>query len=86
MALQHKSTWRFSRELKREIGLEDYLEYVKGTSSRFFKSFFRVPMGCLRSLVDMLTRMGQGSVLIVVFVRSWLSKFFLNVHRIIPTD
>ena len=41
MALQHKSKLRVYRELKREIGFEEYLhvEYVKGTPSRLFLKF-----------------------------------------------
>ena len=36
MALQHKSKLRVYRELKRKIGYEEYLEYVKGTPSKLF--------------------------------------------------
>ena len=39
MALQHKSKLRVYRELKREVGFEDYLEYVKGAPSRLFFKF-----------------------------------------------
>ena len=39
MALQHKSKLHVYRELKREVGFEDYLEYVKGEPSRLFFKF-----------------------------------------------
>ena len=39
MALQHKSKLQLYRELKREIGFEEYLEYVKEALSRLFFKF-----------------------------------------------
>ena len=39
VAMQHKSKLRVYRELKREIGLEEYLKYVKGPASRLFFKF-----------------------------------------------
>ena len=36
MALQHKSKLRVYRELKREIGFEECLEYLKAAPSSFF--------------------------------------------------
>ena len=39
MALHNKSKLRVYRELKREIGLEEYLEYVKEALSRLFVKF-----------------------------------------------
>ena len=36
MTLQHKSKLRVYRELKQEIGFEEYLEYVKEVPSRCF--------------------------------------------------
>ena len=72
------------KELKREIGFEDYLEYVKRAPSRLFLTCVQVTMVCLRSWVGILRQVGQRSVLIVGLVRSQLSMFFLNVHRMIP--
>ena len=39
MALQHKSKLRVYKDLKREVGFEEYLEYVKETPSRWFSKF-----------------------------------------------
>ena len=39
MTLQYKSKLRVYRELKQEIGFEEYLEYVKGAPSRLFLKF-----------------------------------------------
>ena len=39
MALRHKSKLRVYKELKRGVGFEDYLKYVKGPSSRLFFKF-----------------------------------------------
>ena len=36
MALHHKSKLRVYKELKRGVGLEEYLRYVKGPPSRLF--------------------------------------------------
>ena len=36
MALQHKSKFHVYKELKREVGFEEYLQNVKGPSSRLF--------------------------------------------------
>ena len=38
-ALQHKSKLHIYREVKREIGFEEYLEYVRGLPSRLFFKF-----------------------------------------------
>ena len=42
MALRHKSKLRVYKELKRGVGFEEYLRYVKGPPSRLF---FKVPFG-----------------------------------------
>ena len=86
MALQHKSKLQVHRELKPEIGFEEYLEYVNGAPSRLFLSFVRTPMGCLRSCEGMVRRVGHRSVLIVRLVRNQLSMFSLNVHHMIAKD
>ena len=39
MALWHKSKFQVYRELKQEIGFEEYLEYVEGAPSRLFLKF-----------------------------------------------
>ena len=39
MALQHKSKLQAYKELKWEIGFEDYLKYVKEAPSRLFQKF-----------------------------------------------
>ena len=39
MVLQHKSKLRVCRELKREIGFEEFLEYVKESPSSSFLKF-----------------------------------------------
>ena len=39
MALRHKSKLRVYKELKRGVGLEEYLRYVKGPPSRLFFKF-----------------------------------------------
>ena len=44
MALQYKSKLRVYKELKRGVGFEEYLQHVKGPSSRLiFKVSFRYP-------------------------------------------
>ena len=47
----YRDSLRVYRELKREIGFEEYLEYVKGAPSRLFLKFRSGThaMGCLRS-------------------------------------
>ena len=39
MALQHQSKVQFYRELNKEIGFEEYLQYIKEITSRFFLKF-----------------------------------------------
>ena len=41
------------RELKQEIGSEEYLEHVKGAPSRLFLGCIQVPIRCLRSWIGM---------------------------------
>ena len=53
MASQYKSKLQVYRELKQKISFEEYLEYVKGERSRLYLKLHWVPMGCLRSWVDM---------------------------------
>ena len=48
MALQHKSKLHTCRELKLELGFEEYLEYVRRAPSRLFLGFIWVLVGCLR--------------------------------------
>ena len=65
------------RELKREVGFEEYLEYVKGAASRLlFFYFVRVLMVCLRSWAGTPIGVGHRRVLIVGLARSRLSMFF----------
>ena len=60
MVLQHKSKLRVYRELKQEIGFEEYLEYIKGARSKLFSKFrLGIPMGCLSNWVGMIR--GGGS-------------------------
>ena len=84
MALRHKSKLRVYKELKRGVGFEEYLRYVKGPPSRLFLSSVRVPMAFLRNWVGMLRGVGLRNVLIVGLVRSLLSMFVLSVHHTIP--
>ena len=86
MALRHKSKLLVYKELKRGVGFEEYLRYVKGPTSRLFLSSIRVPMGFLRNCVGMLRGVDLRNVLIVGLVRSLLSMFFLSVHHTIPRD
>ena len=39
LALQHKSKLHFYRDLKTEVGFEEYLKYVKGADARLFFKF-----------------------------------------------
>ena len=81
-----KSKSEVCKELKQEIGLVEYLEYVKEHLLDYFQSFIQVPMGCLRSWVGMIKGVGHMSVLIVGLVKSRLNMFFLSVHHMIPRD
>ena len=48
-----------------------------------FKYFVHVPIGCMRSWVDMLRGAGHRIVLIVRLVKS-VEHVHLNVHYVIP--
>ena len=74
------------RELKWEVGPEEYLEFVKGVPYRLFFNFVRVPMRCLRNWLGMLIRVGYRSVLTVGLVRNQLSMFCFSVVHMIPRD
>ena len=43
VTLQQKSKLCYYRELNLEVGSEEYLEFIKGASSRLFKILFRYP-------------------------------------------
>ena len=58
MALRHKSKLRVYKELKRGVGLREYLRYVKGPLLDCFLTSVRVPMGFLRNWVGMLRGVG----------------------------
>ena len=49
MALQHESKLRVYRGLKREIGFEEYLQYVKQAPSRLFFNFHLCTRGNMES-------------------------------------
>ena len=72
------------RELKQEIGFEEYLEYVKGTPSRLFLKFCSGTHGLFEGLSRHVKGVGHKSVLITGLVRNRLSMFFLSVHHMIP--
>ena len=86
LALRHKSKLHVYKELKRGVGFEEYLRYVKGPVLDCSLSSVRVPMGFLRNSVGMLRGLGLRNVLIVGLVKSLLSMFFLSVHHTIPRD
>ena len=50
MALQHKSKLCAYKELKRGVGFEEYLKYVKGPSSRLLFSFHSGTHGLFEKL------------------------------------
>ena len=84
MALQHKSKLHVYKELKRVVGLEEYLKYVKGPLLDCFLSSIQAPIDFLRSWIGMLRGVGLRNVLIVGLVRSSLGMSFLSVHYTIP--
>ena len=86
MALQHKSKSHVYKELKQVVGFDEYLKYVKGPLLYCFLCSVQVPMNFLRNEVGMLRGVGLRNVLILGFVRSLLSMFFLSVHHAIPGD
>ena len=50
MALQHKSKLRVHKELKREVGFEEYLQHVKVPSSRLLLKFHSGTHGLFEEL------------------------------------
>ena len=56
MALQHKSKMCVCKELKRGVGFEEYLKYVKGPSSRLL---FKFRSG-IHGLFEELSRHAKG--------------------------
>ena len=50
IALQHKSKLRVYKELKRGVGIEEYLEYMKGPPSRLLFKFRSVTHGLFEEL------------------------------------
>ena len=76
MALQYKYKLHIYKELKGEVRLEEYLEYVKGGHARLFLNFVLVLMAFLRNWVCMLIRVGHRNVLIVGPLKSQLSMFY----------
>ena len=62
MDLQHKSKLCVYKELKCDLGFEEYLQHVKGPSStcRLFLKFRSCTKDFLRSRVDMLRGVGPG--------------------------
>ena len=76
MALQHKSKLRVYRELKQEIGFEEYLEHVKEAPSRLFLKFRSSTHWLLEELGRHDKVVGHMSVLIVVLVRNQFSMLF----------
>ena len=77
---------RVYRELKREIGFEEYLEYVKGAPSRMFFKFRSGTHGLFEELGRHDKEVSDRSVLIVGLVSSQLSMFFLSVRHMTPRD
>ena len=59
---------------------------MKEAPSRLFLKFHLDTQGLWRIWVGMLIGVGHRNVLIVGLVRSWLSMFFLSVHRMITRD
>ena len=86
MALQHNSKLGTYRELKQEVGFEEYLEYVKEASSRLLSKFHSGTHGLFEELGRHAKGVGHWNVLIVELVRSRLSMFLLSVHHTIPRD
>ena len=86
MALQCKSKLQVYRQLKRQIGFEEYLQYVEGAPSRLFFKFRLGTHGLFGELGRHDKGVGHRSVLIVGLVRNQLNMFFLNVHHMIPKD
>ena len=50
MALQHISELCVYRVLKQEVGLEEYVEYIKGSPSRLFLRFSSSTHGIIEEL------------------------------------
>ena len=57
MALQHESKLRLYKELKCDVGFEEYLQHIKGPSSRLFFNFCSGTHG----LFEELGRHAKGS-------------------------
>ena len=60
VALEHKSKLHIHKELQEQVGLQEYLEYVKGAHARLFLNFI-----LLRIWVGMPIRVGDRNALIV---------------------
>ena len=68
MVLQHKSELHVYRELKWEVGFDEYLELVGGASFRLLLSSVQVCMAFLKSSVGMLKGVGIRNVLISLYI------------------
>ena len=84
LALQCKSKLCFYRELKQDVGFEEYLEFVKVGHSRLFFKFHSGTYGLFKELS--IVRVGYRNVLIVGLVRSQLNLFFLSVKCIFSRE
>ena len=77
----------FYRELKGEVGFEDYLEYVKEAPSRLFFKFCSGTHRLFEELDRHARREGSQECPIVSgLVRSLLSMFFMSVNHMISKD
>ena len=85
--VQHKLKLLVYNELKCGVGFEEYLQHVKGPSSRLLLKFRSGTHGLFEEL-DRHAKGGVGlrNVLIVGLVRSLLSMLFLSAHHMIPRD
>ena len=86
MALQNISKLCVYKELKQVVGVEEYLEYVKGPPSRLFFKFCSGTHGFFEEWGRHAKRGGSQECPNFGLERNLLSTSFLSAHHTIPKD
>ena len=86
MALEHKTKLRVYRELKWEIGFEEYSEYVKVPPSRVFLKFCSGTHGLFEELGRHADRGGLQECSNCGACKESVEHVLSNVHYMIPRD
>ena len=82
----HKSKLHHYRELKREAGFEEYLEYVEGAYARLFFKFRSGTQGLFKELGKYVGRDGSQECRNCAALKIQLSMFCFSVQHMIPRE